>query len=733
MTQKAAVVLILDLGYSEYFAPEDGEKYLKTARKCASVLVQSKIFMQSKDDIGLILMGYNGGSSKDIHVAVHLGPPSWYLVRQLNCDHPKSSKSNWIEAVIKALNVIRNKGGKYSERKIVIFSSNLGIGSPYKMPEHDIEDLVVELILIHPKTSKEPEFDPFRAKIKEAKNLVKKVRGTNISIEEAAMQLLSFQKKRVKPRPWNVCLDIGSKILIPVSGFKKMNESQALKWKNSLSSAAQSMIFPSNVAASTSQTSEAANFQPAVSEIAESQLTVENLPESDIGVRRTLINVRSDGKEVERSELIEGYHFGSDIVPFSEEDNKQMKYESGEKCLSVVKIVKKNLVPHHFWIGSSCNSFVARDGDEDAGVAFSALVQALDNIGCVAIVRRVYNANNRPRMGALFPVIKPTKEFLVFIELPFSSYMRKCILPELRVNHLNHQQFQAIDELIDGMDLSIPGDDDDSYRQWSELLVPHKVFDPYLQHVRACIASRILNPSAPLPEIDPKLYKMLTEPPQSIKEAVSDTLTKISHLFPNLGSRSDPPKKGRGKRAVDSSDGGESSSNVSDDVILAKKIKDEIAIKEEKVEEADIVGVISPIEDFKAALTSEVVPFSKVCQQMQHIILKFVINAFEMVDFVKPKECLKVLRNAVLADDLNKSDSVAGFNCWMKGVYPLLQEQCKLGFWNLVQQESLGFITSDECSESGLSIHEVNEILGGGESIPATLSDEEDVEMPLDL
>lgn len=95
-----------------------------------------------------------------------------------------------------------------------------------------------------------------------------------------------------------------------------MNESQALKWKNSLSSAAQSIIFPSKIAASTSSTSEAATFQPAALEPTDSQLAAESLPESCIGVSRTLVNVRSDGKEVERSELIEGYHFGSDVVPF---------------------------------------------------------------------------------------------------------------------------------------------------------------------------------------------------------------------------------------------------------------------------------------------------------------------------------------------------------------------------------------------------------------------------------
>ncbi|XP_071440789.1 X-ray repair cross-complementing protein 5 [Hetaerina americana] len=728
MSQKAAVVLILDVGYSEFLPAEEGEKFLQTSRECASMTVQSKIFTSTKDELCLILMGCNdcrkhdGESHGSIKIVDPLGPPSWDMVRKLKSPCTGYHKANWIKAVNLALNVLRNTPGKFSEKRIAIFTSNLKIGSLNKVVDLEcgIHDQVVDLILIHPNESDDPEMAELNGEINEAKLIVEKVEGTACSIDLAALQLLSFQKKKVKPRPWNVCLDIGSKILIPVSGYKKMNEGQKLKWENCLSSEFQSIIFPEKVVPSS-----------------HGKMLTES-PGNYSRVSRMNVDVRSDGREVERTEIIEGYRFGSSLVPFREEDKVQSKYLSGEKCLSVVKVTRKIFVPRHYWIDKSSTCIVARDDDEDAAVAFSALVKALDHLESVAIVRMMYYSRTKPHMGALFPVIKPNKEYLVFVKLPFASSMRKCLLPELKVNHLTAAQFAAIDQLIDGMDLSTPVDDDkDSLldKEWSALFQPHKVFDPYLQYIRRCVASRILNPGDPLPKIDPEVYKMLTEPPEPIKESVSETLDCISQLFSNLGPERDQPKKGGGKRSAASMGTEDSHPVVEDGGQPTKQIredKDGYGV-EIKKEECEIVGSSSPIEDFKAALELEDIPFDKVCKQMQEVIIGMVESSFGLVDFEKPRDCLKVMRNAVITHKMDRLVSVTFFNSWMKDLHQLLREKFKMGFWNLIKQGNLGFITNEECSESSLTNAEINEIYGCNDSPAPELSEDEEMDLTIDM
>lgn len=59
-----------------------------------------------------------------------------------------------------------------------------------------------------------------------------------------------------------------------------------------------------------------------------------------------------------------------------------------------------------------------------AAVALSALINALYETDCVAIVRRVYQANGQVKIGCLVPQIEADCECLVYNELPFAEDVR---------------------------------------------------------------------------------------------------------------------------------------------------------------------------------------------------------------------------------------------------------------------------------------------------------------------
>nr|CAD7400682.1 unnamed protein product [Timema cristinae] len=99
-----------------------------------------------------------------------------------------------------------------------------------------------------------------------------------INYEDALPQLTFYQKKSVRPTPWNVIMDIGSTIKIPVSGYRMISDGSSLpSWKKALIADQEARL---------------------VTEV-------------------SFFNDDENQSVVEKDNVIKAYHFGPTMIPFT--------------------------------------------------------------------------------------------------------------------------------------------------------------------------------------------------------------------------------------------------------------------------------------------------------------------------------------------------------------------------------------------------------------------------------
>lgn len=214
-------------------------------------------------------------------------------------------------------------------------------------------------------------------------------KGTVCSFDDAAHELKGLQRKATNPAAWNVLLTISSQIKIPITAYKKIAPISPLKWKTEAvrwnsqvveANGSETASLGSNASASTS-----------ASVIRESAyIKLADDKESEI--------------EVQKENVINGYQFGSTIIPFGESE-ENMKYESGPRGLYLIKCTPKENVPLHLLVGVGSYLVGPKKDDETANTALNAFIEALHQEGLVGIAKRVYSQNSAPSVVALFPVV----------------------------------------------------------------------------------------------------------------------------------------------------------------------------------------------------------------------------------------------------------------------------------------------------------------------------------------
>jgi len=122
-----------------------------------------------------------------------------------------------------------------------------------------------------------------------------------------------FQKKKVRPTPWNVVMDIGPDIRLPVSGYRKVCL-QAVQFMYFLCAT----IYHS-VALDCTVVNESKLFYKQISPATlPSWKTISAVDkEANIESERSYIRQDESHTVVEREEVIEGFKFGTTVVPFS--------------------------------------------------------------------------------------------------------------------------------------------------------------------------------------------------------------------------------------------------------------------------------------------------------------------------------------------------------------------------------------------------------------------------------
>ena len=475
-------------------------------------------------------------------------------------------------------------------------------------------------------------------------NIIEQTGGQLCHIDLAESQLLTIQKKKTRAVPWNTTLTIGSDLKIAVSGYVKVQEEKFLApFKTThidIENTATKMI-----------TEYTKNNQPIAK------------PDED--------------------DTIKAYMYGSTMVALNE-DVSCKATEKGLVCLGFPK--RENLLDEDY-SGDGCHIVLPQKNHPKSATLFTALVHGMHKGRTVMIARKVYRNGVSPITVVLIPCLSDNKPSLTMIQLPFLNDMNMFAFPKLRnkKNNPSPEQEKVVEDLVRAMDLMDVVDDDSGL---TEAFLLETTLNPVNQHLLRTVAFRALNPSEPLPNIDPELAAMI-EIPSKVQQRSESIVTEIEKLFPfELVER--PTKRVFGQSNKDAN--------------LASDAMDDI---DASVEDADVknivaVGTVSPVEDF-GYLLKKGERFGKLAEQIQTVIYDLIFRT-TAIQKEKILECIMMYR------EQSKIYAPFNYNKWLKDMKDVIVQKNRLDFWqDSIVKEGFGLITNKEAQISTVTVKEQQE------------------------
>uniref|UniRef100_A0A8C0Y5T2 X-ray repair cross-complementing protein 5 n=1 Tax=Cyprinus carpio carpio TaxID=630221 RepID=A0A8C0Y5T2_CYPCA len=664
---KSALVLCMDVGFSMSNSEPGQEPPFEQAKKVIQKFVQRQVFAENKDEVGLVLFGTDGtknrlakdGQYENITVHRHLMMPDFELLEEIESElQPGGQQADCILPVTLQM-------GKKFERLNIVLLTDLNVQTSADQLDVIINSLkkagiTLQFFLPFPLDGEDRADGggdgpgPSAASARPGKGLssqqtqgLEMVKNIMTSLEEEdgleevhtfrdALEKLSiFKRIDRRPMAWPCQLTIGSSLTIRIVGYKAVTEEKVKKsWT-----------------------------------IVDAQSH-----QRDDVKRETVYCLNDDDEtEVQKDDTIQGFRYGSDIVPFSKVDEDQMKYKSDGKCFSVLGFTKQELIRRHQFMGSQVvKVFAARD-DEHAAVALSALIRALDSLKMAAIVRYAYDRRSNPQVGAAFPCIKEKYECLLYVQLPFMEDLRQFTFPMLENNKKftpSESQLSAADALIDSMMLVEKDEDGESVDVFKVNHIPN----PQFQRLFQCLHHRGVNPDDPLPPVEPWLKRAL-ERPQAVSARCQAPLQDVKTKFPLK--------------------------------VVVKK-------KEQKTS-ADVFG--SSVERlvlflnvscrfccWRSGFDDHCFVTLTACQQLTHRIEQLLGNRSPEY-YMKSIACIQAFR-----DQSVSSGNAELFNSYMQSLKRSVPDRNLQEFWDLLIQDALTLISKDEVDGSTISKQDANQV-----------------------
>ncbi|KAM6934430.1 X-ray repair cross-complementing protein 5-like [Xenentodon cancila] len=687
----------MDVGFSTSNSGPGEESPFDFSKKVIQKFIQRQVFKESKDELALVLFGTDStqnslekdGMYQNIVVRRHLMIPDFELLEEIEHRiHPESQQADWLDALVVSMDLLQTEtqGKKYDRLNIVLLTDLNTQASPDNL-DVIIENLkqaniTLQFFLPFPVEEEEKEDEEGQGEgdrrgpghpgsgkglSREQKSGMDMVKHIMLSLDEeegldqiytfrnAIEQLCMYTCIERRPMSWPCQLTIGSSLSIRIVGYKAVTEESLKKtW-----------------------------------------ITVDAQTNQKGDVRRETVYCLDDDNEteVQKDDTIQGFRYGSDIVPFSKVDQEQMKYKHDGKCFAVLAFTKQNLVLRHQFMGRQVlNIFAPRD-DEHAGVALSAFIRALDELKMVAIVRYAYDKRSNPQVGAAFPCIKPDYECLMYVQLPFFEDLRQFTFPSLEHNKKispSDAQLSVVDSLIDSM--MLVGKD------LKDLLKPHHIPNPSFQRLFQCLHQRAVNPGTPLPDMEPWL-KAVLDRPEVIQERCKAPLEEMKRKFPL--TEVEKKKKIKTSAQIFGKD------SVEPDAKKAKE--DEV---EEEYNLADIaggsvtsVGSVDPARDFCSLIKQKSLPFGEACQQLTRRIEQLLSNKNTHY-YMKSITCIQAFREQSV-----KMGNADLYNSYLQSLKRSIPNRGLEVFWDLLVQDRVTLISKDEVEGSTISKNEANQFL----------------------
>ncbi|KAK7816233.1 hypothetical protein U0070_022172, partial [Myodes glareolus] len=373
---KAAVVLCLDVGVAMGNSFPGEESPFEQAKKVMTMFVQRQVFSESKDEIALVLFGTDSTNNalagedqyQNITVHRHLMLPDFDLLEDIESKiQPGSRQADYQLDVI----ICNLKKSGISLQFFLPFavckSSEAGSRGDGGLGL-DLRGLSL----------------PQKGVTKQQEEGIRMVERVMVSLEgedgldeiysfsESLQQLSVFKKIERRSMPWPCQLTIGPDLSIKIVAYKSIVQEKIKKsW---------------------------------------TVVDARTLKKEDVQKETVYCLNDDDETEVSKEDTIQGFRYGSDIIPFSKVDEEQMKYKSEGKCFSVLGFCRSSQVHRRFFMGYQVLKVFAAKDDEAAAVALSSLIHALDELNMVAIVRYAYDKRANPQVGVAFPYIKDAYE-----------------------------------------------------------------------------------------------------------------------------------------------------------------------------------------------------------------------------------------------------------------------------------------------------------------------------------
>ncbi|XP_072117243.1 X-ray repair cross-complementing protein 5 [Mobula birostris] len=700
---KSAVVLCWDVGHTMTMAPPGEESSFEQAKKIVLLFLQRQVFAESKDETALVLFGTDGTSNplatsdQYQHITVHrdLMIPDFDLLEDVQSNKMASdNQADFLDALVVCMDLLQKQtlGKKFEKLHIAVFTD---LTSPFSSDQLDIitdnmkrAGITLQFFLPFAldainmdeggdAAERRSNISGGKALTAEQKEGIKMVKRVMLSLDEeggldevftfreSVEQLSIFKKIGRKPTAWPCQLTIGSRITINIVAYKAVTEEKLKKtWIS---------------------------------------VDAKSLRKED--VRRETVYCLNDDNETEvtREETIQGFRYGSDIIPFSQVDQEHMKYKTDGKCFSVLGFTKSVQVLQNYYIGRQALKVFAAKDDEHAAVALSALIHSLEELEMVAIVRYVYDRRSHPQVGVAFPLIKDKYECLIYIQLPFMEDLRQFTFSSLKNNKkaaASEEQLSAVDALIDSMSLVM-----DDGEEFEDLFKVSKIPNPYFQRLFQCLQWKAFQQDAPLPPIDRHMKNMLNQP-QEVADSSLASLEQLKKLFTlqDSGKRKDQKIAQHIFKDNEPEEPGVKRARSDDDFNIVTLAEGTVTA----------VGSLNPAKDFQALVQQKNANFREVTRQLMDRVYQF-LEVKNHQYYMKSLDCVKVFRKEAV-----KAGESQHFNIKLKMLKENVESKGLQEFWELIIQDAISLITKDEDAECTVTSDEAKKFL-----IPEEMSVEE--------
>ncbi|XP_051046391.1 X-ray repair cross-complementing protein 5 [Phodopus roborovskii] len=700
---KAAVVLCLDVGVAMGNSFPGEESPFEQAKKVMSMFVQRQVFSESKDEIALVLFGTDSTENaladddqyQNITVRRHLMLPDFDLLEDIESKIQLGSRqADFLDALIVCMDLIQREtiGKKFGRKHIEVFTD---LSSPFSQDQLDViicnlkkSGISLQFFLPFPISKNHEAEDggdcdlgldhhgpsfPKKGITEQQKEGIHMVQRMMVSLEgedgleeiysfsESLQQLCVFKKIERRSMPWPCQLTIGPNLSIQIVAYKSIVPERVKKsW----------MVVDART-----------------------------LKKEDIKKETVYCLNDDDETEVSKEDIIQGFRYGSDIIPFSKVDEEQMKYKSEGKCFSVLGFCRSSQVHRRFFMGYQVLKVFAAKDDQAAAVALSSLIHALDELNMVAIVRYAYDKRANPQVGVAFPYIKDSYECLVYVQLPFMEDLRQYMFSSLKNNKKctpTEAQLSAIDELIDSMSLVKKSEEEDTIE---DLFPTSKIPNPEFQRLFQCLLHRVLHPQERLPPIQQHILNML-DPPTEMKAKCEIPLSKVRTLFP----LTEAIKK---KDQVTAQDIFKDNHEEGPTAKKYKMEKEESHINISSLAEGTVtkVGSVNPVENFRVLVRQKIATFEEASLQLISHIQQF-LDTNETLYFMKSMECIKAFREEAI-----QFSEEQRFNSFLEALREKVEIKQLNHFWEIVVQDGVTLITKDEGPGSSVTTEEATKFL----------------------